>query len=462
MNKKQVKRFVMLIVGWTLHLTGTTCASQESKNIQELSIGDICPDLPFDTVINWPQSKARLSDFKGKLVIIDFWANWCKPCISAMPKLDSLQRRFKGEIAVIPVTYQDSAEIADFISRNKLLRQLKLPFCVGDTLLHHYFPHRLLPHEVIINSAGKVIAITSPQELTPEVIEELIKGDNATVSVKKDIIDYDYRKPILFNGGLDSNVMNPQKLLYNSMVTAYIPGLRSSGGGIDVGQETARFSATNAPIETLYQGAFVIKPRPFFLANNPDFYLRFPSRTLWEWEDSTLYLGFKSKAEMDKTPRELKLFCAELVVPKQDSANMSKYLVADLNRFFGSRYGIEGVKEVHKVTCFALVRTTDADVIRSRGGIPEISINRYENSILIRNSRIRDFMFQWLNSSMYRFPTPIIDDTNYEGAIDMVLQANPRNIDSLNKALQPYGLRFELTKRDLEMIIIRKRTDAGF
>ncbi|HSR52641.1 MAG TPA: TlpA disulfide reductase family protein [Acidobacteriota bacterium] len=42
-----------------------------------------------------------LSDFRGKIVLVDVWATWCGPCIAAIPKLISLQDQFEGDLVVL-------------------------------------------------------------------------------------------------------------------------------------------------------------------------------------------------------------------------------------------------------------------------------------------------------------------------------------------------------------------------
>jgi thiol-disulfide isomerase/thioredoxin len=61
---------------------------------QPLSIGDPVPDVQLDKWVNHSPSMATLSGFKGKIVIIDFWATWCTACLHAFDKLDSLQTLF--------------------------------------------------------------------------------------------------------------------------------------------------------------------------------------------------------------------------------------------------------------------------------------------------------------------------------------------------------------------------------
>jgi RNA polymerase sigma factor (sigma-70 family) len=78
----------------------------------------------------------KLADFRGKVVVLDFWATWCGPCIGALPKLVALQERFKDQPLVILALHDNSvASAAAFETtfapiRKQLLKGKDLPFPV--------------------------------------------------------------------------------------------------------------------------------------------------------------------------------------------------------------------------------------------------------------------------------------------------------------------------------------------
>src|ERR1700733_6016608 len=144
---------------YLLLLTGniSISAGQFSQTkIQELKVGDRCPDFEFKGMINYPKANAKLSDFKGKFVIIDFWATWCSACIKGMSELNPIQNKFGNDLVIIPVTYESKEAIKKFLSRNDLLRNTKLFIATSNTILNQYFIHREIPHEVIIDRNGIV------------------------------------------------------------------------------------------------------------------------------------------------------------------------------------------------------------------------------------------------------------------------------------------------------------------
>lgn len=63
----------------------------------------------------------RLSSLRGKVVIVDFFASWCEPCMKELPELDRLQREFAGKVVVVPISIDKENKAAlDVIRRLKL------------------------------------------------------------------------------------------------------------------------------------------------------------------------------------------------------------------------------------------------------------------------------------------------------------------------------------------------------
>ncbi len=70
-------------------------------------------DFNFTTIDGQPLS---LKAFAGKIIILNFWASWCGPCVEEIPSLIKLVREFKGEVVLVAVSGDSSLEdITDFL-----------------------------------------------------------------------------------------------------------------------------------------------------------------------------------------------------------------------------------------------------------------------------------------------------------------------------------------------------------
>src|SRR5690625_1831729 len=94
------------------------------EEIKPLQIGDTIPEelwnMPLQ-VVNHPEGKETitLNEYKDKLIILDFWATWCGSCISAFPKVKSIEKTFEKDLSVIPVTSQSHEKISSFLASNE-------------------------------------------------------------------------------------------------------------------------------------------------------------------------------------------------------------------------------------------------------------------------------------------------------------------------------------------------------
>lgn len=81
------------------------------------TIGALTPKWMFET---YTGKKYTSDDFKGQVVIIDFWATWCGSGILAMPHLQKLHEKYKGKVKVLGLTLQEKADPVAFAKKKGL------------------------------------------------------------------------------------------------------------------------------------------------------------------------------------------------------------------------------------------------------------------------------------------------------------------------------------------------------
>ena len=116
----------------------------------------------------------RLSDYRGKVVLINFWATWCPPCRKEIPDLVRLQRQYRNRgLRVIGVTYppQTLAEVRRFVRRAKV----NYPVGLGSEKMKLLFTEsENLPMTIVISRDGTIRDIIDGI-LLPEEFEQKIK-----------------------------------------------------------------------------------------------------------------------------------------------------------------------------------------------------------------------------------------------------------------------------------------------
>ncbi len=150
---------------------------QSGKTIKPLYIDDPLPNISFGKMINYKDSTAYLSDFKGKLILFDFWFTHCSICLEAMPKLDSLQRLYGRHLQIIMVTKNTRQQVMPVITKWEQLHhaQWKIPMVVSDTTLYKYFRHRYEPHYAWLAPENRLVAQTSFFFITKEIVADYLK-----------------------------------------------------------------------------------------------------------------------------------------------------------------------------------------------------------------------------------------------------------------------------------------------
>lgn len=133
-------------------------------------------DIPFDLVGKTIEgNEVRVSDFKGKVVIVSFWASWCGPCMKELPVLSGIQKSATTEkLQVISINYGEDRRMFKKIAEALAGTQMKLVSDSNQRTGKKYGVEGI-PHMVIINAEGKVAAvhIGYGESQLPDLINEI-------------------------------------------------------------------------------------------------------------------------------------------------------------------------------------------------------------------------------------------------------------------------------------------------
>lgn len=138
-----------------------------------VEIGQEAPEFSL-TDING--KTVSLSDFKGKAVILDFFASWCPPCRQEIPDFIELQKAYgdKG-FAMIGVALESAQAAKDFTVK----ALINYPVLVDDEKVSNsYGPIRSIPTTFILDKAGKIVKMyigSRPKDVFENDIKELLK-----------------------------------------------------------------------------------------------------------------------------------------------------------------------------------------------------------------------------------------------------------------------------------------------
>ena len=111
---------------------------------------------PDFTVTDIDGKKLTLSDYKGKVVLLDFWATWCSPCRAEIPHFVEMQQKYGPQgFQVIGISMDDDAKpVRDFYQQYKI----NYPVAVGDDKLAESFGGVLgLPVNFVIDREGRIV-----------------------------------------------------------------------------------------------------------------------------------------------------------------------------------------------------------------------------------------------------------------------------------------------------------------
>ena len=367
------------------------------------------PELTFSKILNDAATSGNLSDYKSKVVILEFWATWCAPCIESFPHLEDLQKKFAADVKILAVTDETEERVTRFLQK----RNLSLPVVIDtDQKVAGKFPHQTIPHTVVIDKAGLVRVIALPKMITDETIKKVIAGQPVDIEEKSENLSFDPSKPLSGN----------ENFTYQITVTPYqngIPSMTNVTGG-NGGYKNRRIVCTNMGPKTLYEIAY-----------------QFPMgiKTIVE---------VKNRKEFDWSKQTA--LCFDLIVPADLGEKRFDIMKQHLSMLLPYKPVIE--RRERKVKVLKMIDGQKPTLKPSAGG--PLQYDYSGRGLALKNGEMKlvsDFLQDQLDIA-------VVDETKLTGLFDVTLEWYNEDPSRIYDELKKIGLELVDATRKIDVLVI--------
>jgi thiol-disulfide isomerase/thioredoxin len=425
------KYIIGLLVLWLIVMLFSVmrCNAQ----IKPLQVGDKVPDIDFINVLNYKSPTLRLSDFKDKVVILDFWATWCTSCLAKFPEERELQRKMQDSMQIILVnpknTRNTHAKVAAFFKERQHLYDF--PSIDEDTILSKFFPGAAVPRFAWIRK-NVVVAIPEPEALTVYNVRAIYNNRNISVaSGKKRSID-------LRQGFFGNDNDSSSGIRYYSFIGNYRQDLYPTFNmETNPAGNVTRIDAINMSVSDLIQlcspSAKVTPQRTIrHVTNNEAFS---PDSTSLQWR------------------KKYRFIYESTFSPRSSDAALT-LMRGEIGRYF--KLSIDTV--VRDTTCYVITLHDTSKIVHGKKGVHgETNIYDHLNTPIF----FRDESMSSITSTLeQQFRIPFINESGFPGKIDLVMPPNFSDFKKVSEAFEKQGFRIIPTRRKLTYLLIRDLSDS--
>jgi len=371
----------------------------------DLRPGTVPPDLGLTSILQAPDgTKADWSSLKGKVVVLEFWATWCAPCIAVQPHLNELTEEFKDKpVQFISVTNEDESTVKNFLKRRQIKGWIGLDTAGVATKAYGAFA---IPKTVVVGPDGKIAALPGSDKLSSNLISEVMQGSYtappANDSGKKTTVI----APTPLN--LSEKEKDPAQLSFSIKV--------SKAESMMMGSNKGRITATGALL-----GPFLSR-----VLGVPEFCVKLPMDLQRSRYDVTA-TWLNGNSETNKPWLVNSIETALGLKISRTKQEMDTYVVTVSQG--GTAVGLKPSSgtSFHSSTADGILSATASDL--------KFLMTAIEGAVKL----------------------PIINETGLQGRFDWNIYFDPKNPDSLFEALKTdAGLKLTKTKRQVDVVIVEQ------
>ncbi|MDZ7934706.1 MAG: TlpA disulfide reductase family protein [Emticicia sp.] len=383
-------RKILIIVSIVCAFIARTYA-QEGAVSESIQLGSLVPDFDINILTKEGTAKKNIKDYRGKVVILEFWATFCGPCFPAMDHLAILHKKFPNDLEIINVTDEERWKVVNFLKK----RPVSMPIAIDtDKSINQLFYHQLMPHTVIIDPQGYIKAITSPEEVTEEVIYLAKSGAILAVKTKAEFATK------AENATAMTAVQTEDKSFYKVAVSAQKEGVQSQINK----KSDFEYEFINCTVPLIYQVLYQTT-RP-----NPN------DRACLEVSEQTKYLL-----------EEKQQYCLTIKVPEAMKHRLGEIGMKNLEDIFG----LKAKNENRTRKVYALSTNKDITITANNVGM---------------DMPLKDFLKLLWDSKVVDMP--IVNESEAADASIVWVADFPKEVSKVQETIQKLG--FKLTPKTTE------------